>query len=747
MNSISTWHFPLPRVHTGPLLGNGQLGVMVWGGESVLRVTLGRGDLWDHRGGGEWTTAMTYASLRECLEAGDEERLKSLFAARASVAGLPKNPSVVPIGRIELDFGAGFRLVRADLAFGEGKLTVSMTGDDGSRHEITLHLDRDAPLLQIGFSEGCPAPLRSLVPAWHHMEEYLRSISFPPPVIFREESGGVTREGWCQEMPADPPCVVALAASDNALHITAVHGAGARELADGILVRASARPVGELPERVAAWWREYWNGAPEVDIPNERLRFLYEYGLWKLAGLWHPSALPPGLQGSWVEDYQFPPWSNDYHFNINMQMCCWPAFASGKAEMLRPLFELVWSWRDKLRENARRFVGIDDGYVLPHAVDDRCTIIGVFWTGMIDHACTIWVGLLMMDYWRHTGDRNFLRERAFPFLKGAMRVCEKLLDPKDGGFSLPVSVSPEFNGSEMNAWGRNASFQLGAYHALLRALREACNELGEHFDPVWEDIENGLSVACIEGEGSEAKIMLWEGQDLTYSHRHHSHWGALYPWDLLEPTDPRWAPVLAATYNQWNAQGMGHWSGWCMPWAAMLHARIGSPDLTEGILEIWERIFTNEGHGTLHDGNYFARNVRQRKLSPPEVPYVGRQNMGEFIQIEAGMAACAAVMDMLAQTRVGIVWLFEGVPAHWRKCGFSGLHVPGGFVLGARWEDGAITSLHIRSRYGGTLRFSGRKHYGFPVPAPRSFPYGASGWEITLEPDEVREFGGWGSSD
>jgi len=32
--------------------------------------------------------------------------------------------------------------------------------------------------------------------------------------------------------------------------------------------------------------------------------------------------------------------------------------------------------------------------------------------------------------------------------------------------SLPVSVSPEYNGSGMNAWGRDASFQLAAFHFL-----------------------------------------------------------------------------------------------------------------------------------------------------------------------------------------------------------------------------------------------------------------------------------------
>ncbi len=49
-NAILSWDFPLPRTHTGILLGNGTQGLMVWG-ESTLNVTTGRAGFWDHRRG------------------------------------------------------------------------------------------------------------------------------------------------------------------------------------------------------------------------------------------------------------------------------------------------------------------------------------------------------------------------------------------------------------------------------------------------------------------------------------------------------------------------------------------------------------------------------------------------------------------------------------------------------------------------------------------------------------------------
>ena len=53
-----------------------------------------------------------------------------------------------------------------------------------------------------------------------------------------------------------------------------------------------------------------------------------------------------------------------------------PAHRGGHFRNLLPLFKMVLSWRPLLRENARKFVGIDNGYVLPHSVDDRGVCFG-----------------------------------------------------------------------------------------------------------------------------------------------------------------------------------------------------------------------------------------------------------------------------------------------------------------------------------------------------------------------------------
>ena len=100
-----TWHFPLSRPQAGILQGNGTMGVMIWGEASVLKITLGRADLWDHRGGMPWTERMSYANIRACLESNDEQALRELFEKTPSGPGRPQQPTILPVGRMELDFG------------------------------------------------------------------------------------------------------------------------------------------------------------------------------------------------------------------------------------------------------------------------------------------------------------------------------------------------------------------------------------------------------------------------------------------------------------------------------------------------------------------------------------------------------------------------------------------------------------------------------------------------------------------
>ena len=575
-------------------------------------------------------------------------------------------------------------------------MVVRLAGDDGATHEVACNLAMDAPILHLHLPAAVAAPAIRRVTAWEYVGEHLASIGFDPP----RPLDSARLAGWVQRRPADPPLCLGYRRAGADLWVAVVYGdddAAAMGAATGLLDAAAGRGAAALRAGNRRWWSAYWADVPRLALPNPALAFLYDYGMYKFAGLTAPGGVPATLQGPWVEEYQMPPWSSDYHFNINVQMCYWPAYRGNRLTHLRPLFEMVWGWRDELRRNARHFVGIDDGLMLPHAVDDRCANMGGFWSGTVDHGCTAWVAKMMYDYWRYGGDDQFLREIAYPFMAGALRVYEAMLARDGDRFALPISVSPEYRGSALDAWGRNASFQLACVHWLCEALTDAAAALGEPPSPAWQEIREGLPRACLIGAPGQERIALWEGTPLEESHRHHSHLAGLVPFDTLDADDPAWAPVVRRSFDEWVRRGMGLWSGWCVPWAAMLHTRVGNAAMAELLLELWQRVFTNEGHGTLHDYQFPGFTLIS----------AGARNGGrEIMQMDAGMGAAAAIMELLLQTRCGVNHLFAGAPAGWREAGFAGLRTEGGFLVGAHRTDGRVREVTVRAERGGVFRLA-----------------------------------------
>lgn len=701
MNKKLDWQFPLTRPHTGMLLGNARIGAMIWGEGSILCLTLGKADLWDHRGGMPWSAGHNFPDIRKCLESGDEPGLRKLFETTTEkTSGQPVAPSIIPLGRIELDLGEGAQLKCGELDLQTAVAQIHYTiAQKTHTLQLTMSMDDDVILLTHDNSAGLKVINR---PAWETAGDALEKISFKEPVAV--ELGGMG--GWVQEFPADPEVCVLYAPGDTEMWLGVASGAddqAAVEVAGGKIDAARNMGAQAFTDSIANWWQGWWSETPQLQLPNKKLEDLYCYGMYKFAGLAQPGGIAATLQGPWIEDYQLPPWSSDYHFNINVQMCYWPAFRGNQLASLRPLFDLIFSWEETLKDNARQFAGVDDGRMLPHAVDDRCTCMGGFWTGVIDHACTAWVAQMMYDYALYLPDMEFLREKALPFMRGTFAVFAAMLEKVDGRYSLPVSVSPEFGGSNMGAWGRDASFQLAAIHRLCENLQNAARLSGVAPDPLWQEVRDNLPLASLvkgknnvwaKGEG-KLRIAPWQGRELDESHRHHSHLGGLYPFDTLDTTDPEWAEIISESIDSWVYRGMGMWSGWSMPWASILHSRMGNGRMAEMIIEMWEKVFTNNGRGTLHNCDYNGFTL----LGAVDV-------LPEIMQMDAGMGITGAVLEMFVQSQRGVHYLMRGVPDDWRDCSFSGIRAEGGLLIDSRRENYKTVEVCLRPLCAGSIKLA-----------------------------------------
>lgn len=438
-------------------------------------------------------------------------------------------------------------------------------------------------------------------------------------------------------------------------------------------------------------WKHLWEKTADISMPDQDVKTMYYMGIYKMLGNSMPGGIAPTLQGPWAEEHRMVPWSGDYHFNINVQESLWPAYSSNHLESLLPLFKMIDSWKPLLAERAKYFTGEEDGYQMVHACDDRGQVIGKFWTGIIDHANTSWLAQLMWQYGQYARDEEFLLHEVYPFMKKALHVFMRMMECDGEYYSLPVTVSPEYGGSNNDAWGKNSSFFLVNVHFLCDKIRRLAEQYNIDSD-VLEKVRKiqDMLPEYTTGPGARGEeIYLWEGQRLAESHRHHSHLAGIYPFDTIDIEDHNHKSIVHNSYQTWVAKGMGAWTGWSMPWASILHGRMGSKDMAYYCLKISREIFTMPGYATSHNGNY-----------PGFTTFWG----GDIMQLDASIAASAAVLEMFVQCVQDEIRLFPALPDRFKDAAFAGIRTEGAFLISAERKNGHIASIHIYSEKGGRLK-------------------------------------------
>ncbi|RYX84991.1 GAF domain-containing protein [bacterium] len=845
MTSTLDWEFPLPRTHCGVPLGNGTLGVNVWGDETLC-LSVARAGFWDRRGGTPFTLRATFDRVRERLEANDEAGLKALFASdEADDPSRPNRPQQLGGARVEFRFEGGFSPRHAVLHLERGQLEVELRNPSDEVRTVTIWVHPDDEVCVVEGADDAEVTVR---PSWEWVARQLIPLGYSAPEMIQIGDGG----GFVQDVPENE--VLALVwrrRSEGILIATALDG-DLEDAAKAAVTRARA-----LPDTGAKFfWDGYWRDVPTVELPDEELNRKWKLGLWKQAGLTTPGGVAATLQGPWMEEDKLPPWSNDYHFNINVQLIYYPALMTNRLEHFGPLWRMIRGWMPTLRANGEVFFGREGALMLPHAVDDECHVVGTFWTGTIDHGCTAWVAQMAWLHYAYGGDISVLRNVAWPLLKGAFEgfwgmseereaeatatnfdaeaertlhrlmrriamlteaencvlllpdeernelvalpfaigfsnkqlkelrlsavegaaarafsegtpiildegsdeewvrridarsliiyplesegeaesagvilVLNKLEQPaftpedlqplsviarqvagqlagteRKNRLSLPVTVSPEYRGAAMNAWGRDASFQLAAWHMVAQLLPKAAALLGEPIDECWQEVEERLPLWSLVGDEEHERIALWEGLELEESHRHHSHMAAIWPFASVDPFEHE--DIVVRSIQHWNALGAGLWTGWCLPWASILCSRFDLPDAAVAWMN-WLDHYTNVGGGTRHNADFSGvalfdnGEMDSRRSDGTRRPY---SEESEVMQMDASLGFLIAVSELLVQNRRDAIYVLPALPRKWKRLRFDGIRTEGAFLLGATVEGGRTIEVRVRCERDGVLK-------------------------------------------
>ncbi len=698
--AVAVWDEALP-------LGNGILGALVWGDGQPLKISLDRADLWDLTPVPEFESAdYNYATMRRWHDEGKHAELARLYEQ-------PYNrpaPTKIPAGRIEITLPVDAGFLDTSLALKEGVAEMRFT--NGLQARIFLHADQPVGMIQITGAPTRGVSPRLLAPPFGGKVTNaasggigagdLAQLGYPPP----ESTAGHQWQGFVQRGARGfrfAACLVWREQDGEWLGAWTI--ATSSETSDPLsLARRRVEKSLSLGFEAMSrahrdWWRDYWTKS-SLSLPNaivERQWFLEQY---KFGAASRRGAPPITLQGPWTADNgQLPPWKGDYHHDLNTQLSYWPCYSGNHLEEGLSYLDWLWNTRSNCVAWTRRFFDMP-GMNVPMTSDLDNNQIGG-WRQYTHSATTgAWLAQHFYLHWRYSGDRDFLRERAWPYLREASVFIEAVTRTKDaeGHRTLPLSSSPEIHDNRPQAWFKEVTnYDLSLMRWLLGATAELATELKRTDEAArWRKVLNELPDLARADDG---RLLVAPDEPLRESHRHFSHLMAIHPLGLLDPSDgPEAKRTIEASLRDLDQLGTDQWCGYSFSWLASLAARAGDGAKAERALEIFSTAFTlrNSFHC---NGDQSGKGWSQFRYRP--------------FTLEGNFAAAAGVQEMLLQSHRGRIEIFPAIPDSWREASFTTLRAEGGFLVSARRQDGTTLRVVVQSEKGGPCRlkspWSGRE--------------------------------------
>lgn len=672
--------------HEGFPLGNGTVGAMFWGKGDPLCLTLDRADLWDlrHNDAYERDPDFNYAGLLRLAAEGRFDEALEIFESRHRREN-PIGPTKISIGRAELHLGRATAYRCAlDLASATVQGTIATSAGE---HAVLAFVSHARPLVCLRLTNAPPEAALDLRPLAAINAE-LAQLQHPPPEV--------TDDSWprvlCQTIPEGLSYAVAWNPSGPEYFLaleTGTTAAEAKSAAVATWCRAMEVGLEALHREHVEAWARFWQRSA-VFLPEERMEFLWYFGLYLLASAARQGQLPPGLQGVWAMDGVLPPWRGEYATNVNVQETFWPALATGHLDLMDCWCDFMYQSLPQARDLARRFFGTD-GAFWPTSFAPRLVPIWGWYTVNYCWSSCGWLAGLMWLRWRYSLDREWLGQIGYPVVAEVFRFYRANLQPgQDGYLHVPLSTSPEYGCNTPAAWARDPNIDL----ALIRrccdwvtAMEEALAL--EELTPAARQVRAQLAPYALT---ADQVLCLWPDKPLGVSYHHPSHLMAIHPaMDLTIEDGPEARAIIAASLQHYLSLGQYGWAGHTYAQMASFGAVVGRPEFAYDCLLHFAEYWI--GPNGLHL-NRDTRCTGTTQYCGPDIAFT----------MEANCGVVAGISDMLLQGWNDLVRVFPAVPRHWRDVAFRELLTEGAFVVSALRRHGRTVWVRVRAQVASELR-------------------------------------------
>ena len=263
-------------------------------------------------------------------------------------------------------------------------------------------------------------------------------------------------------------------------------------------VKAKAMVDALTPEKIAElskahrqWWLDFWSRS-FIEIPDKVIEQCW-YSSWYIMGSCSRAGkVAPGLWGNWITGDR-PAWHGDFHLNYNFEAPFYGLYSANHAESTLPFY-------DAMNQSIPRGKRIAEkhgwkGIHLPVSIGPWGMCPEGDNSDWGQRSNTVYAALPFIWYWQYTGDRAWLKSTGYDYLRETALFWEDYLKLEPGPDGKERYVIYNDSIHEGSGPDFNPVMSLGMVRTLFKNMIPMSEALGADADKraKWRDILAKLS--------------------------------------------------------------------------------------------------------------------------------------------------------------------------------------------------------------------------------------------------------------